>query len=101
LDDKARCFREMLHPAEEAELSPSHQVYFSGCNLRCGYCTVPEWNAQPLTVPEMDLENWSGPWTAAGSRGPGTSTSWAASRPSVYPVFWPWWHGFGRPRRLF
>jgi putative pyruvate formate lyase activating enzyme len=56
LDDKAHCFREMLHPAEEAELTPSHQVYFSGCNLRCGYCTVVEWNEQPLTVPEMDLE---------------------------------------------
>jgi putative pyruvate formate lyase activating enzyme len=46
----------MLHPAEEAELTPSHQVYFTGCNLRCGYCTVAEWNAKPLTVPEMDLE---------------------------------------------
>ncbi len=56
LDDKAHCFREMLHRAEEAELSPSHQVYFSGCNLRCGYCTVVEWNEQPLAVPEMDLE---------------------------------------------
>jgi putative pyruvate formate lyase activating enzyme len=56
LDDKAHCFREMLHPAEEAELTPSHQVYFSGCNLRCGYCTVVEWNEQPLAVPEMDVE---------------------------------------------
>ncbi|MCU0915709.1 MAG: radical SAM protein [Planctomycetes bacterium] len=56
LDDKAHCFREMLHHAEEAELTPSHQVYFTGCNLRCGHCTVAEWNEQPLTVPEMDLE---------------------------------------------
>jgi putative pyruvate formate lyase activating enzyme len=56
LDDKAHCFREMLHWAEEAELTPSHQVYFTGCNLRCGYCTVAEWNEQPLTVPDMDLE---------------------------------------------
>jgi putative pyruvate formate lyase activating enzyme len=56
LDDRAHCFREMLHGAEEAELSPSHQVYFTGCNLRCEYCTVREWNAQPLTVAPMDLE---------------------------------------------
>ena len=56
LDDKAHCFREMLYWAEEAELTPSHQVYFTGCNLRCGYCTVSEWNEQPLTVAPMDLE---------------------------------------------
>jgi len=56
LDDKAHCFREMLHRAEEAELSPSHQVYFTGCNLRCEYCTVLEWNQEPLTIAPMDLE---------------------------------------------
>ena len=56
LDDKAHCFREMLHPAEEAELTPSHQLYFTGCNLRCEFCTVAEWNAQPLTVPELELD---------------------------------------------
>jgi putative pyruvate formate lyase activating enzyme len=56
LDDKAHCFREMLHPAEEAELSPSHQIYFTGCNLRCRYCSVLEWNEQPMTVPEMDVD---------------------------------------------
>ena len=30
LDDSARCFREMLHTAEEQELNPSHQIYFAG-----------------------------------------------------------------------
>lgn len=57
LDSRARCFREMLHPHEEAELSPSHQIYFAGCNLRCGFCTVPEWNAEPMAVAELD-EDW-------------------------------------------
>jgi len=57
LDARVRCFREMLHPSEEAELSPSHQIYFAGCNLRCGFCTVPEWNAEPLAVRELD-EDW-------------------------------------------
>ncbi len=56
LDDRAHCFREMLHGAEEAELTPSHQVYFTGCNLRCESCTVREWNEQPLTAAPMDLE---------------------------------------------
>ena len=56
LDDRPRCFREMLHPHEEAELSPSHQVYFAGCNLRCEFCTTAEWNAEPLAVGETDLD---------------------------------------------
>lgn len=60
LDDKTRCFREMLHNAEEAELTPSHQVYLAGCNLRCEFCTVPEWNAQPLEVQELDLDWMAG-----------------------------------------
>lgn len=56
LDDRVHCFREMLHNAEEAELSPSHQIYLAGCNLRCGFCTVTEWNREPLAVPELDPE---------------------------------------------
>jgi putative pyruvate formate lyase activating enzyme len=46
----------MLHAFEEAELSPSHQVYFAGCNLRCEFCTVSEWNERPLGADELDIE---------------------------------------------
>lgn len=55
LDDKARCFREMLHHGEERQLIPSHQVYFAGCNLRCGFCTVAEWNETPAAADEMNM----------------------------------------------
>lgn len=55
LDDRVHCFREMLFP-EEAELSPSHQVYFAGCNLRCEFCAVGEWNREPLAVDAVDLD---------------------------------------------
>ncbi|UCG47806.1 MAG: radical SAM protein [Phycisphaerales bacterium] len=54
LDDSVRCFREMLHFAEERGLSPSHQIYFAGCNLRCEFCTVAEWNEQPQAAEPMD-----------------------------------------------
>jgi len=47
----------MLHPDEETELSPSHQIYFAGCNLSCGFCTVPEWNLEPRAVKELD-QDW-------------------------------------------
>ncbi len=47
LDGSVRVFREMLHPAEEEPLNPSHQIYFSGCNLRCEFCSVLEWVEQP------------------------------------------------------
>jgi putative pyruvate formate lyase activating enzyme len=56
LDDKVRCFREMLHYNEEAELTPSHQIYFAGCNLKCEFCTVSEWNEQPQAAREMNLD---------------------------------------------
>lgn len=54
LDDSVRCFREMLYWGEEEELRPSHQVYFAGCSLRCGFCTVGEWNKQPEAAEELD-----------------------------------------------
>ena len=57
LDDQTHCFREMLHGAEEEELTPSHQIYFAGCNLRCEFCTVAEWNERPLAVKALDLDH--------------------------------------------
>lgn len=47
LDDRFRCFREMIHRGEEDGLNPSHQIYFAGCNLRCEFCSVAEWNEDP------------------------------------------------------
>ena len=57
LDARAYCFREILHPNEEKELSPSHQIYFSGCNLRCEYCSVAEWNELPCEIDAIELDN--------------------------------------------
>lgn len=56
LAESVRCFREMLHTGEERELNPSHQVYFAGCNLRCEFCTVAEWNEAPQAAEELDVE---------------------------------------------
>ena len=57
LDWKAYCFREMLNLIEEPELVPSHQVYFAGCNLKCGFCSVTEWNDQPMSVPVIETDD--------------------------------------------
>ncbi|MBN2455333.1 MAG: radical SAM protein [Sedimentisphaerales bacterium] len=56
LDGKAYCFREMLHPFEESIINPSHQIYFTGCNLRCEFCSVAEWNEQPCQAPQMNIK---------------------------------------------
>ena len=56
LDAGVRCFREVLHWGEEKMLNPSHQIYFAGCNLRCEFCTVAEWNEQPEAAKVMDVE---------------------------------------------
>lgn len=56
LDSKIYCFREMLYPYEESIINPSHQIYFSGCNLKCEFCSVAEWNKQPFQAPEMNIK---------------------------------------------
>ena len=54
LTDIARCFREVLHYGEESILVPSHQIYFAGCNLRCEWCAVSDYNHEPaLLSPEI------------------------------------------------
>jgi len=57
LDDTVRCFLEMLYYGEESELVPSHQIHFTGCNLRCEFCVVAEWNEEPLVAKEMDFDD--------------------------------------------
>jgi putative pyruvate formate lyase activating enzyme len=56
LDDVTRCFREVVYCGEEDEIAPSHQIHFTGCNLRCEYCLVAEWNEQPSAANKMDIE---------------------------------------------
>jgi putative pyruvate formate lyase activating enzyme len=55
LSSEVRCFREMIYDGEEETLNPSHQVYFAGCNLRCGFCSVEEWNRQPDAAHLADM----------------------------------------------
>lgn len=56
LDGSTRCFREMLYGGEEQLLNPSHQVYFAGCNLKCAFCTVAEWNEEPQAAQVLDVD---------------------------------------------
>ncbi len=56
LDDTVRCFREMLHWFEESTINPSHQIYFAGCNLKCEFCTVAEWNEKPEAAAKIDYK---------------------------------------------
>jgi len=56
LDGTARCFREMLCYTDEEELTPSHHVYFAGCNLRCEFCVLPEWNEDPEAGKPLNVE---------------------------------------------
>lgn len=55
VDNQLYCFREMLYEGEEKELCPSHQIYFSGCNMRCEYCSVAEWNENPKQARRISL----------------------------------------------
>jgi putative pyruvate formate lyase activating enzyme len=57
LDDSVRFYREVLYSGEEADLNPSHHIYFAGCNLRCEFCTVAEWNERPDSADVADMGN--------------------------------------------
>ena len=57
IDDTVRCFREMLYNGEESEISPSHQIHLTGCNLRCEYCIAAEWNGRPFETEEINYED--------------------------------------------
>jgi putative pyruvate formate lyase activating enzyme len=56
LDERVCCFRQMVYDGEEYLLNPSHQIYFSGCNLRCGFCSVAEWNVEPMVVEPLNMD---------------------------------------------
>ena len=47
----------MMNFTEEPGLVPSHQVYFAGCNLTCGFCSVAEWNHEPMAVPVIETDD--------------------------------------------
>ena len=42
--------------AKRTALNPSYHLCFTGCNLRCEFCTVAEWNEQPLAAAEADYD---------------------------------------------
>jgi putative pyruvate formate lyase activating enzyme len=57
LDTAVRYFREMLYRGEEEELNPSHQIHLAGCNLKCEFCVVSEWNQKPFMAKEINYAN--------------------------------------------
>ncbi|MHB9070273.1 MAG: radical SAM protein [Sedimentisphaerales bacterium] len=57
LDNTVRYFREVLYCGEEEQLNPSHQIHLAGCNLKCEFCVVSEWNQQPFMAKELNYAN--------------------------------------------
>lgn len=55
LDDSTRVFQEFIFNGEERELNPSHQIHFTGCNLKCEFCPVNEWNREPGAAKKTDF----------------------------------------------
>jgi putative pyruvate formate lyase activating enzyme len=56
LDSHGRIFKEMVFCGEETGLNPSHQIHFTGCNLRCEFCVVQEWNEDPLAISGVKID---------------------------------------------
>lgn len=43
LGKESYIFKDFIHFGEEGGLAPSHTIYFSGCNMRCGFCDNMEY----------------------------------------------------------
>jgi putative pyruvate formate lyase activating enzyme len=69
LDDSVRCYREVLYDCEESDLNPSLLISFTGCNLRCEFCTVAEWNEQPFAAAKTDIDELCNKITARMKQG--------------------------------
>ena len=38
-------------------MNPSHLIHFAGCNLRCEFCVVAEWNENPTAAEVIDFDD--------------------------------------------
>lgn len=49
---------EMVHLGEEYYISPSHTVFFMGCNFKCQYCqnwTISQWHEQGYQITPQEM----------------------------------------------
>lgn len=84
LDDRTFWFREMLVYGIEMELIPAHAIYLTGCNIRCAYCNVSEWNADPARGEPWDA-NWMAGRVAARRRDGAETLLLLGGEPSIQP----------------
>ena len=49
---RSRYFAEFVHFGEEQELVPAYAIFFTGCNLRCGFCI----NYDVVVAPQRGVE---------------------------------------------
>jgi len=57
LGKDAYLFKDFVHWGEEGNLSPSHTIYFSGCNMRCSYCDNRKYIEAPCSAKIVDTED--------------------------------------------
>lgn len=56
LDRPGRVLWHGVTYAEEHEISPTYEIFLTGCSLRCRFCFVPETLYQPRSYPWLDPE---------------------------------------------
>lgn len=75
---ESRYYSALVNYGEEPFLSPSYCVYFTGCEMRCVFCSAHEWVARPTLGEAVDLEA-----LAAGIGPEARSISFIGGNPSV------------------
>ena len=82
LDKRSRVGSAFLHPGEEAPLTPSGTVFFTGCNFRCAYCQNWDISQMPEEGEEVDEARVAAIASAlwrAGAR----NINWVGGEPTV------------------
>ncbi len=75
---QSRYYSALVNYGEEPFLSPSYCIYFTGCEMRCIFCSAHEWVVRPGSGEMADIET-----LAAGLNPSARTVSFIGGNPSV------------------
>lgn len=82
LGKDAYLFKDFVHWGEEGNLSPSHTIYLSGCNMRCSYCDNSNYIKNPCSAQLLNPDNMAKRIKKCHKKGT-KNINWVGGEPTV------------------
>jgi len=82
LGSEAYIFKDFIHLGEEGDLSPSHAIYLSGCNLRCSFCDNTKFVKKPILQEVVNPKTLSDRIIISQQNG-AKNVNWVGGEPTV------------------